>query len=282
MMYLRSTVWILLLTGSDSHANMVVLGEHSFDYEKIGRTFNIRPFYTELGIAADVPIIDRGIAYDFPYTKTTYVLIVSNSLHMPTMVHNLFSPFIMRAGGLIVSDVPKIHCVDPTIEDNCIRFKNSYLKITMQLFVTFSYFHSRLPSMDELYSCDKIFITPDYSDWHPHCLSFENNEREMLNVEGEIVDETRRNKQPMLFLEREEDMYELSHVPADERNKNIDTNLSSVFVANNHYDAINNLDKDFDNALNLKGEASKFDASIGSCNVSKDPCGMFDGLFAPP
>ena len=39
---------------------------------------------------------------------------------------------------------------------------------------------------------------------------------------------------------------------------------------------INNLDRYFSNALNLKGEASKFAASIGSCNISKDPCGMFD------
>ena len=77
-------------------------------------------------------------------------------------------------------------------------------------------------------------------------------------------------------MEREEDMYELLHVTADEWNKNIDINLLSVFVSNNHDDVINNLDRDFSSALNLKGEASKFTASIGSCNVSEDPCGLFD------
>ena len=80
----------------------------------------------------------------------------------------------------------------------------------------------------------------------------------------------------MLFLERKEDMYELSHVTADDWNKNIDINLLSVSVADYHDDAINNLYRDFANALNLKGEASKFSASIGSCNVSKDLCGLFD------
>ena len=79
----------------------------------------------------------------------------------------------------------------------------------------------------------------------------------------------------MLFPEREEDMYELLHVTSDKQNKNIDINLSSVFVADNNDDAINNLDRDFSNVLNLKVEVSKFAASIGSCNVSEDPSGMF-------
>ena len=89
----------------------------------------------------------------------------------------------------------------PTIEDHCIRFNDSDLKIPMHLSSTFLYFHSRLPTVDELYSCDKLFIKPDSSDWHPHCLSFEHNERAMLNFEGEIVYETGRYKQPMLFPE---------------------------------------------------------------------------------
>ena len=72
-------------------------------------------------------------------------------------------------------------------------------EIPMQLSVTFSYFHSWLPIVDELYICDKLFITPDSSEWHPHCLSFEQNERSMLNSEGEILDETRRYQQQMLF-----------------------------------------------------------------------------------
>ena len=48
----------------DSHANMVVLGKHLFVFEKTGRTFIVQPFCTDLGIAADVPIVDGAIAYD--------------------------------------------------------------------------------------------------------------------------------------------------------------------------------------------------------------------------
>ena len=72
-------------------------------------------------------------------------------------------------------------------------------------------------------------------------------------------------------------MHEILHVTSDKWKKNIDINLLSVFVADNHDDAINNLYRYFSNALNLKGEASKSAASIGSCNVPEDPCGLFDG-----
>ena len=90
-----------------SHAKMVVLGKHSFVFEKTGRSCNVQPFYTYLGIAADVPIVDGEISYDCPCTKTTYMLIVRNDLHMSTMDHNLIPPFIMRSGGAIVNTLAK-------------------------------------------------------------------------------------------------------------------------------------------------------------------------------
>ena len=67
------------------HANIVDLGKHSFLFDKTCRTCNVQTFSTEMVITADSPIVDGEISYYCPYTKTTYVLIVRNSLHMPTM-----------------------------------------------------------------------------------------------------------------------------------------------------------------------------------------------------
>ena len=69
----------------DYHANMVVLGNYSFVFDKTGRTCNVQTFSTELIIADDAPIVDGSTAYDCPYTKTTHMLILRNALHMPTM-----------------------------------------------------------------------------------------------------------------------------------------------------------------------------------------------------
>ena len=56
-----------------------------------------------------VPIFDAAVAYDCPYRSKTYILVVKNDLHVPSMNHNLVTPFILQNAGLIVNDVPKIH-----------------------------------------------------------------------------------------------------------------------------------------------------------------------------
>ena len=70
----------------------------------------------------------------------------------------------MRACGTIVNDTAKIHCANPTINNHCILFKNSDLKIPLQLLGTFLYFYARLPIIKELHYCDKIFIISDTSN----------------------------------------------------------------------------------------------------------------------
>ena len=97
------------------------------------------------------------------------------------MKHNLIPPFIMREGGVIVNDIPKMHCSDPTINDHCISFKDANLRIPLQLNGIFSYFQTRKPLASELYGKDKIFITPDSSEWNPHCESYSHNESIMTN-----------------------------------------------------------------------------------------------------
>ena len=133
-------------TELDSHANMVVLGLNSFVFESTGRTCNVQPFSTDLGIAKDVPIVDGALAYDCPYSGIVYVLVVRNALHVPSMDHNLIPPFIMRAGGVIVNDIPKIHCECPEVDDHFISFDHSDLRILLQLNGVFSYFHTRVPT----------------------------------------------------------------------------------------------------------------------------------------
>lgn len=71
------------LTELDSHANIVVLGLNSFMFESTGRTCNVQPFSTDLGVAMDVPIVVGAFAYDCPYSGIFYVLVVRNALHIP-------------------------------------------------------------------------------------------------------------------------------------------------------------------------------------------------------
>ena len=67
----------------DSHANMVVMGINSFVFETTGKSCNVRPFLSELGMAHDVPIVDAAVAFDCPYRHKTYIKIRTVFLFPP-------------------------------------------------------------------------------------------------------------------------------------------------------------------------------------------------------
>ena len=70
-------------TKLDSHTNVVVIGSIFSVFESTGRTLNVQPFSSDLGIEKDVSIVNRSLAYDCPYTFEFYVLVVRNDLHIP-------------------------------------------------------------------------------------------------------------------------------------------------------------------------------------------------------
>ena len=105
-----------------------------------------------------VPIVDVAIAYDYPYSGITYILIIKNALYITSMNNNLVPPFIMREAGLIVNDVPRVHIwqEDLTNQTNCIVSmvegddNGTNLNISIKLDGIFSYFPTRKLTMDEL------------------------------------------------------------------------------------------------------------------------------------
>jgi hypothetical protein len=257
----------------DSHANMIVLGSCSFIFESTGRTCTVLPFSSELGQADNVPIVDGAIAYDNPDTGQAYILLVRNALYIPTMLHNLLPPFILRAGGVCVRDVPKIHCESPTTQDHSISFKNHELTIPLRLHGTFSYFNHRMPLSDELHGCDKIFLSPDSTFWNPHCDSFAMNERSITNYDGSIM-HNGHQKNYLMRPEHDSNDFSISSVHSSLWNNAIDictdtclTNIDLSSVSNNDSN-INNEICDLADALTSQAEISKFKSTIGSCVIN--------------
>ena len=103
--YNENTASVDPRTELDSHANMVVLGASAFIFESTGRFCN----ESKLGTSHDVPIVDGALTYECPYTMGTYILVVRNTLNIKHPRNNMIPPFVMREGGVIVNDVPKIH-----------------------------------------------------------------------------------------------------------------------------------------------------------------------------
>ena len=215
-------------TELDSHANMVVLGRHAFIFESTNRTCSVIPFSDTIGTMKDVPIVDGAIAYDNPSTGETTILIVRNALHVPSMEHNLIPPFLMRESGLVVNDVPKIHCSDPDRNDHCIISIEHDLKIMLNLNGIFSYFQSRMPLVHELYDAPKVFLTPDASTWNPTCPSFASNEASLTNSDGDISHVNRHRKDPMTSTG--EDLFEIDAISTAEWNDAIDHAINTSYT----------------------------------------------------
>ena len=130
---------------------MVVLGSEAFIFESTSRTCNVMPFDPNLGVSTNIPIVDGAIAYECPYTGESVVLILRNALHMPHLKHNIIAPFIMRTAGVSIDDKPKIHCDDPSVDNHCIKFNDSDLRIPLKLHGIFSNFTSRNTTLQELH-----------------------------------------------------------------------------------------------------------------------------------
>ena len=107
-------------TELDSHANMFVVGSQGFVFNRTGLHANVNAFSSEAGGISKVPIVDAVIAYDCPYSGRTYMLVIRNALHIPSMDHNFVPPFILQEAGLRVKEVPKNQCNEPSIEDHSI------------------------------------------------------------------------------------------------------------------------------------------------------------------
>ena len=52
------------LTELDSHANEVIVGSNSFEFESTGRTFNVKTFSSDLNMEKYIPIVDGALAHD--------------------------------------------------------------------------------------------------------------------------------------------------------------------------------------------------------------------------
>jgi hypothetical protein len=254
-------------TELDSHANMVVLGKHCFVFDGIhGKTCDVEPFDPALGTAKKVPVVDAAIAYDCPYQNKTFVLILRNALYMPNMEKNLLPPFIMREAGLLVRDVPKIHVNDPSTIDHTIQFPNSELTIPLQLWGIFSFFHSRIPTSDEIHQCDKLFITPDSTNWDPYSDHFAQNEESMLDWEGNLHEPKHRK---VHILNKP-----LDAAPFNAYDVQIDSVLATAFTP--PLDPVHDVTS-LVHALNIRLETSKFSTSIGSMSAYiEDSCNLFE------
>ena len=262
-------------TELDSHAASIVVGKNVLILRETGKTVNVSPFTKSLGTISKVEVVDCAVAHDCPFSGETRVIIMYNALHIPEMEHNLVPPFVVRRQGNLLSDVPKIHVSDPSVDDHSLLFKDSNVRIPLQLTGTTSYFDSRAATRNEVIEAvdmDKhLDLNTDEPNWNPHDSSFARSEMNMLDFEGNMAVPEVRNRK--LFEQEEMEISALEVEVVDTAvviGETLMTDADEDHVAAALSSVSNTLDpRAFAQSLNEKVASSKFAMSVGS--VSCDP-----------
>ena len=125
-------------TKLDSHANMVVAGFDCTVIATSGRYAMATPFCSNLPTMDMVGIGDFAIAYNDPISLQTYLLVMRNVLLIPTMDHNLVTPFLLRMAGLQVDETPMHQLALPTVNNHSIYDSETEMHIHLKLKGIFS------------------------------------------------------------------------------------------------------------------------------------------------
>jgi hypothetical protein len=261
-------------TDLDSHANMIVVGKHSFIISHSGKFIDVNAFADAVGGLLQVPIVDAAICYDCPNTHKSWLLIVRNVLYVESMEKNLVPPFILREGGLIVNDKPKIHCSEPTINDHTIQDPTSGLFIELKLDGVFSYFNTRKPTNDDLIHGEIAVITPEGTSWNPHSEHYSLNEDTFTDFEGYMMN---RDYIKNNLIEEEDippiDCADIDAVLAAHHEASVKSDFCDDIAARISAisDTVNPLygenDVSFERAVDNASTISDFKMSIGSTNA---------------
>lgn len=154
----------------DSHADTCVLGKTFVIYEYTGQQCTVHPYSSKYK-PKTVKIAHGGTAYDHPTNGKTYILDVYHGFDMSQdQDPSLINPNQLRANNIKVDDCP-IHLSLDHSSTHSITFPEQEVTIPLELKGVILYFHTRLPSTEEIDSCEHIALT-SVVEWDPHSQDF--------------------------------------------------------------------------------------------------------------
>ena len=145
----------------------------------------------EIGMTIIFITHDIGLAYYV--SDSVYIMEQGRFVEQGSaddIILNPKEPYTQR----LINDVPKIHLDDPGAENYALVINEPQLRIPLQLWGIFYFFHSRIPTPDEISNCERIFITPDSPSWDPYSDHYISNKESMLEHEGNMIDHQYRKK----------------------------------------------------------------------------------------
>ena len=96
---------------------------------------SVTPFLEDLPVMEKVEIGDVAIAYNYPFSGETFLLVMRNALLIPSMDHNLLPPFLVQEASLFLDEMPKFQSTALLLENHTIHDEKTGLRIQWDLLV---------------------------------------------------------------------------------------------------------------------------------------------------
>ena len=165
----------------DSHADSPVAGNSVYIIKKLGRKVKISGFSDALGKPLLVDVVNAAVIYDCDMTGTSYIMILRNTLHIPSIDECLIHPIMMRLRGVEVDECPKFLSKKLSVTNHSIYFTDLNLSVPLMLDGIISCIPCRTPKSDELLNLETLELTPDVPVWNPHTSLYRYQEDAMTD-----------------------------------------------------------------------------------------------------
>ena len=176
----------------DSHANTTVMGHGALIVTDYNQPVQVQGYDPALGTMT-YPTISVVWAYDHP-NGYRYHLLWHQAISIPTLVHNLISPFQCRVNDVVVNNVPKFLLMQPTAEDHAIVVLDpddptSHLILPLELDGVVSYLPVHQVTCADFDSgqYSRINMTNEHLTWDPQSSWFSDQEASMTDLAGNVV-----------------------------------------------------------------------------------------------
>jgi hypothetical protein len=138
---------------------------------------DVSAFLSTFDQAQSVPIVSAALALDHPYTYETFILVIHQALHFPTMEHALLNPNRRQLNDVEVNDCPRFLSEKLTELLHLIYFPKDNVRLPLSLDGVISYLSVHKPSAEEFRNFHKLNLTYESPIWDPYLTDFSRQEK---------------------------------------------------------------------------------------------------------
>ena len=146
-----------------------------------GKAVNIVGYDKNKGtLTSNLKIVSGALTYDNPTSAITVIIVIHQTIYVPTMNCNLICPMQVRMNDFKLDDKPKFLTEAPINESHAISCEDNtgtLINISLELKGVTSYFPTRKPTKHGFDNFPRIELTVLTPEWDPHSTHSRNRKK---------------------------------------------------------------------------------------------------------